>query len=334
MATLVASEAVTERTLRRWKRESAAPGARRPVGRPRASPNEREAARELVLAELERQGWDAGERPIHKALVAAKRGVSLYRVRQELRELKAEHERDERARIEEVRQSVTVEARDAVWAIDATHLIRDEHGHAIEAEVLRDCASGRTLAVSIGRKATARDVIALLERTVAERGGGPLVLCNDNARAYCCAAIDGWCRRNGVVQLKSEPRTPQHNARAEHGIGELKRDAAVRSWSRCTPRRAALLRLVQAMERLDHARPRATRGWRTAAEADLRLPHWRLRVSRRRFYAVACCGIRRAVLDSPSRRAGRRAERYAILQALREFKLIQWTRGPTPDGSQ
>lgn len=312
----------SERTLRRW--EAADPDAKARVGRPPAAQEEFDEVRALVRAELERQGWQAGEGPIHRAL---KGQVSLWRVRQVLAPLKRERAAQQRALQVELRQSVEVMARDTVWAIDATHLGCDPIGRAVEAEVLREVASTRTLALSVGPKATATEVLALLMSAVRVRDGPPLVLVSDNASTYVCSLIDAWCAEHGVVHLKNQPRTPQHNAAAEHGIGELKRDAEVARWDTAAPSTAALDRLVETVHCLDHRRLRQSRGWRTAARADAEAPHWSMRVRRARFLQAAYCAIRQAVLDSPSKRARRRAERNAILHTLEQFKLIRWNRG-------
>lgn len=86
-------------------------------------------------------------------------------MRRALAELKAEHQVRLRAIRERERTSIHVLTGDAVWALDATHLLRDELGEALQAEVLRDVASTRTIGLSIGPPATQADVIGLLERT-------------------------------------------------------------------------------------------------------------------------------------------------------------------------
>ncbi len=312
----------SERTLRNWR--AAAPDAQPRAGRPPSTKEECAAARALIAAELKRQGWDAGEGPVYRAL----RGrVSLWRVRRELRVLKLERRVGQRAVRAEHRRSIRVLARNSVWALDATHLARDPAGHGIEAEVLRDVASTRTLALSVGPKATSKEVIALLDAAVRARDGPPLVLVTDNASAYVCAAVDAWCARRHVVHLRSQPRTPQHNASAEHGIGELKRDAQIPEQSAVTNTDELLQTLACSVHRLDRHRPRATRSWRTAAVADSEAPPWCSRGRRQRFYSEAACAIRSAVLDSNNKRARRRAERNAILRTLERFKLIRCTRG-------
>jgi transposase InsO family protein len=283
--------------------------------------------REQVQRELERTGWKAGEGAIFDAL---KDEPSRRLVRRLVAELKAEHRRRLRRHREENRTSRRVLARDAVWALDATHVGRDAHGHAVQAEVLRDVAPARTTAVSIGPAATASEVIRQLEEAAAERGGPPLVLQTDNGGPYKSRALRRWCRKHGVVQLFNLPRTPQHNAEAEHGIGEIKSEAELPRRFDVAPNAVAMVLVLQALQRIDHVRPRPTRGGLTAAAADGCLPSWRLRVSRERFYATARCAHRLAVLDCPAGRARLRAEREAVMRALERFELIQRTRGGRP----
>ena len=318
---------MTVATLRNWERLAEAEEAEyRPPGRPRHTEAARRRARTRVRAELERQGWSAGEGSVFEAL----RGeVPRRLVRSELAALKRAHRvREARAR-REVRRSVTVQARDAVWSMDATHIGGDERGK-VEAEVVREVASGRTLAIGLGPPATGRAVAKLLEVARRERGGAPLVLVSDNGAAYKSRAVGSWLARHRVVHLRSLPRTPQHNPWSEHGNAELKRETGLGKGVRVRCAWTALRGLVKAVERLDHARPRRSRGWLTAAQYDAALPPATRLVGRKRFYAACCCAIRKAVLDCDSPRERRRAERNAILKALERFGLINMTGGGAP----
>jgi len=326
MDAIAAAHEVTVRTLRNWMKlvPDELPA---PVGRPPLSEEVVAAARAAVLLELERQGWKAGEEPVWRGL---ERRFSRSLVRRCLRELKADRKKRARVVRERERLSVEVRYRDAVWSIDATHLGRDAWGRAVEGEVLREGASGRTIGLSIGPKSTARDVLRLLEQTARERGGAPLVLVTDNAGAYTAKLVQEWLRAHQVVHLKSLPRTPQHNAAAEHGIGELVYDSEVRELPGILRQETALAALLHSLQRLDHGRLRATRAWRTAVQADDETPSWNVVAERGRFYATACCAMKQAVIHSTGGRAARRAERNAILLSLQDFKLIRWTRGGAP----
>lgn len=321
MEALARAFEVSPRTLANWKRlDPDAPAAR--PGPRGASEEELERVRDLVREELATQGWDAGEGAVHAALPE----LSLWRVRQALRELKAERRRRVRVQRESERKSTRVRLRDAVWAIDATQLGRDASGRAVLAEVVRDVASTRTIGLSIGRAATERDVVMLLHQTARRRGRLPLVLMSDNAKAYVSGVVEAWLARRGVVHLRSLPRTPQHNAAVEHGMRELK-EASGLGRGVCVSRGEAVVRLERARDQLDGARRRVTRGGRTAREHDALTPSWEARIDRWSFYDDTACAIREAVLRCRNTRDRRRAERDAILRVLESYRAIEMTRG-------
>lgn len=317
---------VTRRSLRNWKRENPEE-PKAPPGRPPTPPEKVERARELVREQLELQGWGAGEGPVHRALDGV---VSLWLVRRVLGELKAEHRAAVRAHREEHRVSVEVKARDVLWSLDATHVGRNDRGAAVQAEVVREVASTCTITLSIGPAATDEEVVALLDRAAAERGGCPLVLATDNGGAYISDLVERWCERHGVLHVLSLPHTPQHNAWSEHGMGELKHDAELGKGTLVKSTEEARARLEASAERLDGHRLRRTRGWRTAVEADRELPHWSELVTRERVKSEATCAIDQAVLYYPQGRARRRAVREAVLGTLEQLALITRTRGGRP----
>jgi hypothetical protein len=277
-------------------------------------------ARELVRDVLEEQGWSTGEGPVHRELRGS---VSLRLVREVLRELKAERRSRWETEAKNRRTSIQVKARDAVWAQDATHLAWDEQGRSVQAEVVREVASTRTLDVVVGLPAAAADVIRVLERVREERGTLPLVLVTDNGPAYVSHELDAYLARHRVVHLFSLPRTPQHNPCAEHGMRELKDEADLEGVQDIANLQRVLL---AARDRLDGHRLRRTRAWRTAVQADAEAVPAEGVVCRARFYAATRCAIAEAVLDSRTEREHRRATREAVLQCLQRFGLISRTR--------
>jgi hypothetical protein len=296
-----------------------------------------ERARGLVRGELERQGWSAGEGPVHRALRGA---VPLRLVRRVLGERKAERrgriEREERER----RTRIEVRAGDALWCLDATQLGREVGaalGPAVQAEVVRDVASGRTLGVSVGRAATAAEVIALLEQVAKERGGLPLVLVTDNGAAYSSEGFEAWLAEREVVHLRSLPGTPQHNPWAERGMWELKTEAGLglrgvgggssRTKGGLVDAAKACARLMAAVGRLDGERPRRSRGWRTAARMDRDLRPWNRLTRLSSLWKKVRGALARAALGSKPGRARRLAEREAILVTLERCGLLKRNRG-------
>ena len=317
---------MTLRTLRNWKRLDAADPVPSP-GRPRVSEEKLAEVREAARGELDRQGWQAGEGPIKRALGER---FPISQVRRVLHELKAERRARARQHAREARVSVEVKASDALWSMDATHLGRDAAGCAVQAEVVREVASTRTIGISVGPAATGVEVVRLLQRVVYQRGGAPLVLLNDNGGQYVSDAVAAWCVQHGVVHLFSLPRTPQHNAASEHGMYELKFDTGLGKGARVLDIEVARAQLEGARDRVDGHRLRCTRGWKTAVEADRAMPHWSTLVTREAFLEKATCAIAEALLNSPGKRAQRRAVREAILSTLESFSLIQRTRGGRP----
>jgi transposase InsO family protein len=310
-------------TLRRWEREvEEAQGP--PPGRPRTSEEVRRRARELVREVVEEQGWSVGEGPVYRAL-----GCDVPRrlVREVLAELKRAHRRRKRTIAERERTSIHVQARDALWSQDATHLCRDEKKTAVQAEVIREVASTRTIEIAVGPAATGADVIAALERTRVERGTLPLVWATDNGSPYVSKKVARYLAKRQVVHLRSLPHTPQHNAWSEHGMRELKQEAALEG--SCNPRELRN-RMRVAQKRLDHHRLRRTRNWMTAVQADAAVTSATALVDRARFYKQARSAIRKAVLNSCSLRERRRATREAVLQTMERFQLIKRTRGGVP----
>jgi transposase InsO family protein len=313
---------VTVRTLWNWHRREE---TRSPLGRPPHGEARREEVSRLVRGELERQGWTAGRESVGAAL-----GPHVPRrlVSEALRGLKAAHRAAVRRHRLEHRVSVTVLARDVVWAEDSTHLGRLADRKAILGEVVRDIGAHRTIGLAVGGTLDAEDVVAILEEVRRRRGTLPLVWQTDNAGPYVSGETAGYLDGREVVHLRSLPRTPQHNATSERGIGELKPEAELGKGVVLESVIEPADRLAEAWWRLDHERLRPSLGFRTAAEVDEALPPWQAFVDRRTFYEA----VRRGLLEVEGRewrteRARRRARREVVLRTLERFGLVRITRG-------
>lgn len=108
-----------------------------------------------------------------------------------------------------------------VWAMDHTQPPVRIDGCFPKILVVRDLASGATLAALPVPDETHVDVVGLLERLFAQHGP-PLVLKHDNGPAFLSGAVQGLLRRHRVWALISPPYTPQYNGACEAGIGGLK----------------------------------------------------------------------------------------------------------------
>lgn len=312
---------VTPRTLQEWMRRS--PAAHE-AGRPAHTARERWAALRAVARACREQGRSAGWRVIVATLALPRRLIV-----EALRRWKLRWRLRERRRREVNRLSVTVNRRDVLWSQDSTHLGR-AGGHEVKAQVVKEAASGKTLLadVKVGAS-TSSDVLVELEALRTSRGL-PLIWATDNGPEYVAGEVNEYLARQQVVALHNEPHTPEHNARAERGIGELKQESGLGKGVGLSSERAARVQLEAARERLDGRRLRARLGWRTAAQADSSARSWYGLVDRGSFYAAACSAIRQAVLGACTLRARRKAERKAILDVAASFGLVEITRGGVP----
>jgi hypothetical protein len=350
--------------LRTWRKTEQ---VEKPLGRPRISDEERERARLIVAREWCLQGLGSGEPSIFRALAGhVSRTLvreSLKSLKLDFRRRRREMLEARRQRIEVNYgdEMWSLDAQELARGVDlATENgaptpgpgsqsdlsgsilgLRNGSNPAqlgenppeqrragiVQAEMIRDVASTKTILASVGPPADGAEIVALLERAAAERGSWPLVLVTDNGGPYRSDVLREFLKARQVVHLFNEPHTPEHNAWVEHGHGEHQEEMVLDLWGpspRLDDLRAALAR---ATVTLDRHRLRATRGWKTAHDYDLGLPRAEGVISRAVFYEATCQAIASAVEGLESARERCRAEREAILATLQSFGLINRTRG-------
>ena len=311
---------VTPKSLKNW--EKAAPGGEIPLGRRPHTPEAHRGALKPVLRELKRQQWP-GWREVDQALPEiptrlVQRCVTLWKARR--RKQAAAHRKT-------YRSSVRVLARNAVLAQDGTHLGRIA-GKPVEAQVVKDPATLKTVQIAVGAPATSQDVLEHLQELERTRSL-PLVWQTDNGSIYCAEEVQAYLRAKRVVHLRNLPHTPQHNAAMERQIGELKRASGLGKGTLLVSVEAAAGRLKGASSALDARRLRASRGWKTACELDDGLvPGYN--VDRTRFYEAVQERIRQAVKGACSARQARLLEREAVYAVLESFGLVSRHRGGRP----
>jgi transposase InsO family protein len=308
------------RTLHRWQH-----GRPRRCGRPRRPDAVVAAAYARVAEEWQRQGRGAGWRPVARALP----DLPVDLVQEGVRRAKRDHRAAHRRHLEAARVSTTVHGRDVMWALDATHLGRVD-GEAVEALVLIDVGSKRTLAVSVGFPANAAEVVALLDDVRRVRGSLALVLNCDNAPAYVAEALHAYAAAHDMVVLHSKPGTPTDNAAVERRCGEIKVECDLGKGVVLRDAHEPLPLVEEACRRLDACRLRATHGYRTAVDVDDTLPRVDDPRARARLASEARRAMDKAVQGRSTLRAQRQAQRAAVLNLLQEKNLITRTRG---DGS-
>lgn len=314
--------AASSRTLWSWERQDASLAG---PGRPTHSQQERRRVLRTVARQWRREGWSAGWRVLADRLPA----IPTRLVQTSLAALKARRRRREERRRTALRQHVEVLARDVLWSQDGTHLGR-WLGKGVNAEVVREVATCKTLDLWVLPRATkSEDVIALLEG-LWRQGRLPLVWSTDNGSCYCSAEVEAWLAEHWVIHLRSLPHTPQHNAWVERDHGELKAESGLGKGVVLSSLEEAAQRVLKAREILDEYRLRARLGARTAAEIDRSLPSWEGVLDRRAFHDAVCRAREHAVLDTVGARARRLAERDATWAVLESYGLVRRTRGGAP----
>lgn len=342
LAQVAACVGVSSRTLRAWRAQSS--GSARSSGRPARAASERERGGALVRAVFEHllAGHD-GWRSAQVELERQGQQVATRLVQGVVRELKTERARRVASRLAENRVHVEVLARDALWGCDATLVARVD-GEPLSAVVVRETFVPRTLSVSVGGEPDAADIERQLELTAETRGGWPLVIMLDNGGANRAKSLQQRLRDERVIVLWNVPHTPQHNARTERGIGDLKRAAGLAAHQSAVAEptegplssrepgvsrthRDLLVRLISAWVRLDRDHARAALDGLTPDELDKIAPRADACVRRARFYEDVSSELERVRVAHVDARERRRAEREAIWCALERNGLVTRTRG-------
>lgn len=223
------------------------------------------------------------------------------------------------------RVHVEVLSPNVIWAQDSAHAGRTNE-EEVKAEVIKDRATLGYVGLTVGPPATAREILEMLNAQKKERGL-PLVWSTDNGSAYKNEKLIDYLRREKVIHLLSRPRTPQDNGSAEKGIRELKEEAGLGKGVKLSSPAEAARKLAVSWYILDHGRPRASKGYRTAEELEAQLPSWRERVAREAFYEQACRSMEKAVKGGGTARQKRQAQREAVYETLERYQLITRTRG-------
>jgi putative transposase len=102
---------------------------------------------------------------------------------------------------------------DEVWSYDFV-FDQTADGRRLKVLPVVDEYTRECLALVVGRRLTAADVVAVLARLFRERGA-PAFLRSDNGPEFIAAAVRGWLAASGVGTLYIEPGSPWENAYSE-----------------------------------------------------------------------------------------------------------------------
>lgn len=302
------------RTLCNWEKDAGQ--AIKGPGRPSHSKEERWKALLAVLRVLRRIGYTSGWEPVAKELP----DVALRLIHQSMKFLKKRQRVKMRAIFEKQRMHIEVHAQGALVSQDGTKLAEDTW-----VEVKVDQATFLGESRGDGKPACAKDVVDWLKEQK-ERGELPLVNATDRGSIYRAQEVEDYERQEKVIHLFSRCQTPQDNARGEHIIGEGKGEACIGLKKCFNYPEGWLGNFSQALKRLNR-RPRKSRGWLSADQAQLTMPSWRAFTTRDEFYEKANAAVAKAVSIATSKRDLQQLQRLAILGTMEEVGLISITRG-------
>jgi transposase InsO family protein len=319
---------VDVRTLWNWRRaeRERESSPLKKLGRPVYTETEHKLARWAVGRELRRQGypgWLAVSRELRDSV--PDRLIQLY-----VRGFKKKRSDRKKARILRHRVRVEVLSRDVIWGQDGTHVGRcSDSGVSVESQVVRDRGSLSIIGIQTGEAADHHEVLALLETVAQTREGYPLVWSRDNGSMYAHEAVSAHMASKQVIELRSLPRTPEHNGAAENTNREVKDVAELGIGARLPTPEFAHVKMQKARVLLNKNRVRGSKGLKTSDELDETLPSAKT-IDRPRFYQICQERMTEAVAGGKTIRAGRLAEREAVFLTLEEFGLIKRTRGGKP----
>jgi transposase InsO family protein len=337
---------VSVRTLRWWRSRE---DAERPPGRPAHTAQASASAEEEVRRVLEVEGVKQSWRGARAALQERGLKVPTRLVQRGTRAVKAARASAQARHVAEACVQVQVREAGVVWSADTTDLGRSAEGAKAEGTAVRDVASTKSVALSVGPPQTGAGLVELLRGAQLERGVTPWVLSIDNGGPQTSAELKAWALENGVILLFNQPRTPQHNPWVERGFGELKGQAGLgecealvwplptrlsRAARACMPWselvRECDARLQNARRLLDEKMRRPKLGGRTAAELDRIGESADDRNRRAHFYGDCRRAIDEALQGLEGARARRRAEREAIWCTLEAHGMVTRTQGGRP----
>ena len=315
---------VDVRTLWNWRHSVREGAPEKKIGRPAYTVAQHRHAIWQVGRELRRQGY-----PGWLAVAVGLRGSVPTRLIQLcVRGFKKKRSDRKKARIIRHRIKVEVVARDVIWGQDGTHVGRCG-SEAIESQIMRDRGSLSIIGVQTGPVADHEEVLVLFESVAATRNGYPLVWSRDNGSMYSHEAVRAHMEAHQVIELRSLPRTPQHNGAAENTNREIKDVAELGLGCRLKTPAFAHVKMEKAQVLLNKNRVRRSKGLKTSDQLDEKLPSV-VGIDRTGFYQECQRRMKQVVAAAKTIRAGRLAERETIFRMLEEHGLIKRTRGGRP----
>ncbi len=156
----------------------------------------------MVAAHLRREGWEVNTKRVQR--LWRQEGLKVPRTQRKRRRLG--HSGNAASR----RQATRV---NEVWSYDFV-FDQTEDGRRLKWLPICDEFSRESIALEVARNMDALDVIAVLQKAVAERGA-PAYIRSDNGPEFIAKAVREWIQEQGFSTLYIEPGSPWENAYIE-----------------------------------------------------------------------------------------------------------------------
>lgn len=154
------------------------------------------------------------------------------------------------------------ERRNQVWSYDFVHDLT-EGGLQLKFLTIVDEFTRESLAIEAAHSFKAKDVIAVLQRLVRERGA-PEFIRSDNGPEFIAQAVVAWLAQQGSTTAFIQPGAPWENAYIETFNGKLRDELLDREMFTCLAEAKHLAKEYRIQ--YNHERPHSSLGYRTPAE--------------------------------------------------------------------
>lgn len=149
-----------------------------------------------------------------------------------------------------------------VWSYDFVHDLTEE-GFQIRFLNVVDEFTRESLAIELQYSFKAKDVIAVLERLVRERGA-PEFIRSDNGPEFISKAVVAWLEKKGSANAFIKPGAPWENAYIEAFNGKFRDELIDREIFTCLAEAKHLAKEYR--NQYNQKRPHSSLGYKTPAE--------------------------------------------------------------------
>ena len=153
-----------------------------------------------------------------------------------------------------------------VWSVDFVH-DKLSNGRRYKMLTVLDEYTRQALAVKVGTRMTAGDVLEVIYRLIL-RHGKPEFVRSDNGPEFTSDAFQTWLQRIGVEPIRIYPGSPWENGYNERFNGTLRREVLNAEWFTTTKQAQAVINSW--LKQYNHTRPHQALNMRPPVPETLR----------------------------------------------------------------